>query len=207
MAMGRSIFQTPSVHRAVFPGLPYQFDPNSEDSRCGWADLVPGNVSLLTASIQCHIGPFKSSDFQKQLQDACMEIRASVRPDHPIMASLPFILRDLNLDENEEHTPDALWKLAMNTKFGKKQTAAGVAFVSKCGTSQSTRLQEVKRNTTQYTLTLCFLAAIRHAAPSRTCRGPAPFRPQRWVHIREATCRAQGQPGGPALVPGRSSPP
>ena len=41
----------------------------------------------------------------------------------------------------------------MNTKFGKKQTAAGVAFVLKCGTSQSTRLQDVKRNTTQYTHT------------------------------------------------------
>ena len=192
---------------------------------------VTGNVSLLTACVQSHIGPFKSSDFQKQLQDACMEIRASVRPDHPIMASLPFVLRDLNIDETEEHTPEVLWKLAMNTKFGKKQTAAGVAFVFKGGTSQSTRFQAVKRNTTQYTHShLVFLAAMRHAASSRTCRhaphpGPTGKFNREVAHGRppqstpklppqsSPQLKAQCQPGvkapghGPALVPGRSSPP
>jgi len=85
-----------------------------------------GNVGLLTAAISCHIGPFKSSDFLRQLQDACMEIRSFVGADHPIMATLPFVLRDLNISETEDHTPEKLWELAMNSKFGSKQCAAMV---------------------------------------------------------------------------------
>ena len=84
-------------------------------------------MSLLTAAVSCHIGPFKSSDFQHQLQDACCEIKVSTRVDHPLFASLPLVLRDLNIEETEDHTPEALWKLALNAKFGRRQSAAGVA--------------------------------------------------------------------------------
>ena len=80
---------------------------------------------MLTACVQCHVKPFNSGDFRRQLQDAMLEMRLTVAPDHPLLASLPNMLFDLNLDPGPEHTLEYLWDLALDMKFLKGE-ASGV---------------------------------------------------------------------------------
>ncbi len=69
--------------------------------------------------------PFNSGDLRRQLQDAMLEMRLTVAPDHLIWESLPDILFDLNVDPGPEHTMHYLWNLALDMKFLKGE-ASGV---------------------------------------------------------------------------------
>ena len=78
-----------------------------------------GNLALLTACVQCHVKPFNSGDFRRQLQDAFLEMRKTVAVDHPVLAQVEFIAFDLDIRESPELTLDVLWDRALDAGFLK----------------------------------------------------------------------------------------
>lgn len=81
-------------------------------------------MALLSACIECHVKPFKTGDFRKQLQEAFMEMKTFLSLTHPFWAGLREVLFDLNIPESPEHNPDELLRLALEASFLKAEAPA-----------------------------------------------------------------------------------